>query len=264
MESMLLRLAAISLMVFCGAARAVPPKQVAAFGIELGASPQWVASSLADRFRPCSVVRSIYHESTGQAAQHIAGLDINPGLTFNDIGAPDVCSYSLAGEGITDSIETRFAHPDIDRNQALYSIQAQRVYPDVVYSPTPRLRNSFDELRAELFRTYGRPIDERRERVASSAANLAASLGIGQNVKREDYLVRYLWATKGRLPDVENEDSTCDCGGRYVKAVIEISRSPSTIPRNRFYVLSVALFVEDSELRARQDAWNAQWARPKQ
>jgi len=44
-----------------------------------------------------------------------------------------------------------------------------------------------------------------------------------------------------------------------VKAVIEISRSPSTIPKNKFYVLSVALFVEDTELRARQNAWNAQW-----
>jgi hypothetical protein len=259
MESMLLRVATICLIAFCGAARAAAPKQVEAFGIELGASPQWVASSLADRFRPCSIVRSIYHESPGQTAQHIAGLDINPGLTFNDIGAPDVCSYSLAGDGITDSIETRFAHPDIDRNQALYSIQAQRVYPDVVYSVTPRLRNSFDELRAELFRMYGRPIDERRERIASSAANLAASLGIGQNVKREDYLVRYLWAQRGRLPDIENQDAGCDCGGRHVKAMIEISRSPSTIPWNKFYVLSVVLFVEDPELRARQDVWNAQW-----
>jgi hypothetical protein len=63
----------------------------------------------------------------------------------------------------------------------------------------------------------------------------------------------------GHLPDVENQDATCDCGGRYVKAVIEISRSPSTIPKNKFYVLSVALFVDDPELRARQDVWNAQW-----
>jgi hypothetical protein len=249
----------IGAIAFCVSARAAPPKQTAAFGVELGASPQSVASTLADRYPPCGVVKSVYHELSSDPKRHIAELDINPGLTFNDIGAPDVCSYSPAGDGITDSIETRFAHPDIDRNQALYSIEAKRVHPDVVYSALPRLRNSFEVLRAELFRAYGRPIDERRERIASSAANLAASLGIGQNVKREDYLVRYLWAQKGRLPDIENQDAGCDCSGRYVKAVIEISRSPSTIPRNRFYVLSVALFVEDPELRARQDVWNAQW-----
>ena len=256
---MLLRFAAICLIAGCVGARAAPPKQVAAFGIELGASPQSIASSLARHYRPCSVVQSIYHELPGQRAEHVAGLDINPGLTFNDIGAPDVCAYSPAGDGITDSTETRFAHPNIDRNQALYAIQVQRLYPDVVYSPTPRLRNSFDQVRAELFRNYGRPIDQRREPVASSAANLAASLGIGKNVKREDYLVRYLWAEKGRLPDVESEDGACDCGARYVKAVIEISRSASTIPKNKFYVLTLTVFVENAELRARQDAWNAQW-----
>jgi hypothetical protein len=126
------------------------------------------------------------------------------------------------------------------------------------------LRNSFDELRAELLRTYGRPIDERRERVASSAANLAASLGIGDDVAREDYLVRYLWAAKGRLAKTEHEDAACDCGGPYVKAIIEISRSPSTVPRNKYYVLSVILRVEDPDLRIRQDAWNAQWQQRKQ
>ncbi len=137
------------------------------------------------------------------------------------------------------------------------------MFPDVVYLATPRLRNSFDEPRAELFRTYGRPIDERRERVPSAAADLAKNLGIDRNVKREDFLVRYLWALKGRLSDVEQEDATCDCGGRYVKAIIEISRSPSTIPKNKVHVLSVTLFVKDPELRARQDAWNAQWQTPK-
>ena len=261
---MILRIIVIGLIAVSFGARAAAPKQAMAFGVELGASPQAVAGSLGERYRPCSAVKSIYHELPGEHVQHIAELDINPGLTFNDIGAPDVCSYSPAGDGITDSIETRFAHPDIDRNQPAFSIEAKRVWPDVVYAPVPKLRNSFDDVRAELFRIYGRPIDERRERIASSAANLAASLGIGQNVKRDDYLVRYLWATKGRLPAVENQDATCDCGGPYVKAVIEISRSPSTIPKNKFYVLSVALFVEDPDLRARQDVWNAQWLRPKQ
>ena len=256
---MMVRTVAIAFTAFSFAAQAAAPKQAGAFGIELGATPNIVASAFADRYRPCSAVKSIYHGVPGETTQPIAELDINPGLTFNDIGAPDVCSYSPAGDGITDSIETRFAHPDVDHNQPAFSIEAKRVWPDVVYAPVPKLRNSFDNVRAELFRIYGRPIDERREQIASSAANLAFSLGIGQNVKREDFLVRYLWATKGRLPDVENQDATCDCGARYVKAVIEISRSPSTIPKNKFYVLSVALFVEDPDLRARQDLWNAQW-----
>lgn len=255
-------LLAFALTVANGA-HAGRPKQASAFGVELGATPKAVTASLGNQYGTCSLVRTLYHERPGESVEHTAELAINPGLTFNDIGAPDVCPYSPAGNGMTDSVEARFVHPEIDRDEPLYSVEAKRVYPDVVYAKPARLRNSFDELRAELIRTYGRPIDQRRERVASSAANLAASLGIGGDVKREDYLVRYLWAAKGRLAKEEYEDSTCDCGGPYVKAIIEISRSPSTIPKNKYYVLSVTLLVEDAGLRARQDAWNAQWQQQK-
>ena len=211
-------------------------------------------------YRPCNPVRSIYHERPGDSGQITAGLSVNPGLMYNDIGAQDVCSFSPAGDGITDAIEAKFVHLDIDANQPMYSLEVQRLYPDVVYGHPARLRNTFEALRVQLMRMYGRPIDERREKVASSAASLAASLGIGKDVKREDYLVRYLWAAKGgRLVDEEEEESTCQCDGPYVKAVIEISRSPSTIPKNTFYVLSVKISAEDQSLRARQDKWNAQW-----
>jgi hypothetical protein len=242
-----------------GSIEAAAPKQTSAFGFTLGTSPHAAMALLKEQYQSCGVTQSIYHEVPGDSAQHTAALAINPGLTFNDIGAPDICAYSPAGSGITDAIEAQFVHPEMDRTQPLYSVEVQRLYPDVVYAQPARLRNSFDELRTELFRTYGRPIDERRERVASSAANLAASLGIGNNVKREDYLVRYLWATKGRLAETEYEDAACACEGRYVKAVIEISRSPSTVPKNKYYVLSVKLLVEDADLRVRQEAWNAQW-----
>ena len=239
-------------------AHADAPKEAAAFGVQLGASPNAAASILANRYPPCGAIESAYRELPAERTQYIAGLDINPGLTFNDLGAPDVCSYSPAGDGVTDSIEARFVHPDVERDQPLYQITATRVWPDVIYAPMPKLRNSFDEIRSELFRMYGKPIDERRESVASAAANLASSLGIGRNVKREDYRVRYLWATTGRLAAVEHEGTACDCGPRYVKAVIEISRSPSTMPKNRYYVSTMTLLVEDNGLRSRQEAWNAQ------
>jgi len=183
-------------------------------------------------------------------------------MMYSDIGAPDICSFSPAGDGITDAIEAKFVHPDIGADQPMYSLEVQRLYPDVVYGRPARLRNTFEALRTQLMRTYGKPIDERREKIFSSAANLASSLGIGADVKREDYLVRYLWATKGRLAETEYEDASCDCGGPWVKAIIEISRSPSTIPKNTFYVLSVKIVVEDPAFRQRQDTWNAQWQTP--
>ena len=262
-KSILPCLAAIALIAFGACVRAEAPTSDSVFGLALGASPQSVASALAKGYPACRVVKSVYRASPGDDGEQIAELAINPGVISNDFG-PNLCVHSPAGDDITDSIEARFAHPDIDRARIAYSIAAKRVFPDVVYLKPLRFRNSFEELQAELFRTYGRPIDRRRERVASSAADLAKNLGIDRNVKREDFLVRYLWARKGRLPDVEREDANCDCGGRYVKAVIEISRSPSTIPKNKFHVLSLTLFAEDPELRARQDAWNAQRQRPKQ
>jgi len=238
------------------------PEQISVFGFDLRSTPAIAMTAFERDYKPCNPVRAVYHERQGDSGQITAALSVNPGLMYNDIGAPDLCSFSPAGDGITDGIELRFAHPDIDKNQPLYSIEAQRLYPDVVYARPALLRNTFETLRTELFKTYGRPIDERRERITSSAANLAASLGIGKDVKREDYLVRYLWAAKGRLVDEEFEGATCRCDGSYVKAIIEISRSPSTIPKKTFYVLSITISAEDQSLRARQDVWNAQWQAP--
>jgi hypothetical protein len=243
---------------------AAPSTQLGAFGFNLLSTPTVAMGTFERDYGPCSVVRNVYHERPGEPGPIIAGLSVNPGLMYNDIGAPDVCSFSPAGDGVTDAVEARFAHPEIDVQQPMYSLEVERLYPDVVYGQPARLRNTFDALRAQLFRMYGKPIDQRRERITSSAANLAASLGIGKNVRREDYLIRYLWAAKGRLVDQEFEEATCRCEGPYVKAVIEISRSPSTLPKNTFYVLSVKISAEHQDLRVRQDAWNAQWLKGKQ
>jgi hypothetical protein len=226
---------------------------MAAFGIALDATPDSVKTFLAERYEPCRVGSSVYRHRMGEAEASIAAIEINPGLAQHDPGSLNLCAYSPAGDGVTDAIDARFTHPDVDRNRPLYSLEVFRAYPDVVYTEPPRVRVAFDDVRTELFRAYGNPIDQRRERIASSAANRATSLGIYKKVKREDYVVRYLWASEGRL----------HCVGRYVKAIIEISRSPSTIPKNKFYALSVEVVVEDPDLRTRQAAWNAQWRQDK-
>jgi hypothetical protein len=242
---------------------AAPPLQFSAFGFKLYSTPTVAMATFEREYQPCYPVRSIFHERPGDPGPITAGLSVNPGMMYNDIGAPDVCSYSPAGVGITDSVEAKFVHPDIDAGRPMYALDVQRLYPDAAYGRPARLRNTFEALRAQLFRAYGRPIDQRRERIVSSAASLAASLGIGEDVKREDYLVRYLWAVKGRLVDQEFEEATCRCNGPYVKAVIEISRSPSTMPKNTFYVLSMTISAQDQDLRSRQDVWNAQWLKLK-
>jgi hypothetical protein len=254
--------AAVSSVCF-GVAHAAAPKQTSVFGLSLGATPQAVTAKLQSQYRNCQIARSVYHQSAGETAPVMASLAVNPGLTVNDIGAHNLCTESPAGEGITDGVEATFAHARIEAEQPLYSIVAKRLYPDSVYAQPAKIGQSFDALRDELFRTYGKPIDERREPIASAAANLATSLGIAKKATREDYLVRYLWATKGTLSATEHEDARCDCGGPYVKAIIEISRSPSTIPRNKFYVLSVVIRTEDPDLRKRQEVWNAQWLQHK-
>src|SRR4051812_32732841 len=210
---------AAALALCLGSAHAAAPKNATAAGLSLGATPQSALDTLGGVYKNCRVVRSSYHESPGETEAVTASVEINPGLTFNDIGAADVCPISPAGEGITDSVEAAFVHRAIDARQPLYSIIATRLYPDVLYASPPKLTNKFEALRNELFRVYGKPLEERRERIASSAANLASSLGIGKGVAREDYLVRYLWAAKGRLAPVEYDDATCDCGGPYVKAI---------------------------------------------
>jgi hypothetical protein len=240
-------------------ALAASPLHFRAFGFDLYSPPMAALATFERDYQACYPVRSIYHERPGDRGAITASLSVNPGMIYNDIGAPDVCSYSPAGDGITDSVEAKFVHPDVDPAQPMYALAVQRLYPDVAYGRPGRLRNTFAALRMQLFRMYGRPVDQRREKIVSSAADLAASLGIGDDIKRQDYLVRYLWTAKGKLLDQEEEESTCRCDAPYVKAVIEISRSPATIPKNTYYVLSMKISVEDPVLRARQDKWNAQW-----
>jgi len=243
----------------CTGVFAAPPRQTAAFGLALDATPDSVKHFLAERYARCNVVRSSYRNHPSVTSPQVAELAINAGLAAHDPASLNPCTYSPAGEGMTDSVEARFMHPDVDPRQPLYWLQAFRAYPDVVHARPPRVRTSFDELRNELFRMYGKPSDERRERIVSYAASTETSLGVVKKVRREDYLVRYLWSAKGQLTNTDSETASCDCADRYVGAVIEISRSPATTPPNRFYVLSLRLLVEDPALTRRQDAWNAQW-----
>jgi len=243
--------------VFClwvVGARAEAPKEVSAFGLALGQTPAQVRAVLSARVPHCAILPSVYHESEGYTDDVTAILDVAR-------GTEDVCR-SGPGEDVEDELSAFFAHPSIAEKQPLYQIDWQRTFPDVALVPHSKIKYSFDKIRAELFRTYGRPIDDRQEKTTSSAADLATSLSLGKNVKREDYLVRYLWASKGRLPD-SRDSPDCDCGARYVKAELEISRSPLTNPKNMYYVLSLSIFVRDTDLGARQEAWNAQWQQQK-
>jgi len=249
---------AIAGVLACASGFAATPRQTAAFGIALDATPDSVKSFLARRYAPCNVARSVYRNHPSGAAPQTAELAINAGLAAHDPASLSPCTYSPAGEGMTDSVEARFTHPDVDPQQPLYWLQVFRAYPDVAHATPPRIRTSFDDVRNELFRTYGKPSDERRERIVSYAASTETSLGVAKKIKRDDYLVRYLWSAKGRLTGADPEAAACDCADRYVEAVIEISRSPATTPPNKLYALSLRLLVEDPALRHRQDAWDAQ------
>jgi hypothetical protein len=239
------------------------PATPAAWGFTTGMAPAAAAARLASAYPGCRTEQTVYRRSPDSSATIVASLAINPGLAHHDLASPDFCQESPAGGGVTDTVELRFVHPAVDPGQPLYRIEVKRVFPDALFAPDKRVVHAFDPLRASLLRDYGKPRDERREKTASASANFASSLGVGRAVPREDQVVRYLWASQGKLPPQEFENSTCDCGGPYVKAEIETTRSPGTVPRGRPYALTVRLVIEDPELRKRQDAWNAQWLQPK-
>src|SRR5438046_2453094 len=81
------RLITVAAIVSFGVAQAAAPKETMVFGLSLRATPQAVMASLDTRYKTCTAVRSIYHEAPGETEPVIASLAINPGLTFNDIGA---------------------------------------------------------------------------------------------------------------------------------------------------------------------------------
>ena len=237
-------------------AHAELPRQLSAFGIALGQTPETVRRILGKQYPNCALLPSVYHESSGYPPDTVAILDIAR-------GTEDVCRTGVAGREVEDSLSATFVHPSIDPRQPLYQIDVERTYPDVALVRNSKVQYPFDKIRAELFRTYGKPIETRRAKITSAAADLAKSLALDKNVRREDSLVRYLWAAKGRL-DENPESPECDCGPHYVHADLEVSRSASTLPRNQEYVLTLHIFVRDAELGSRQDTWNAQWQQQKQ
>lgn len=232
-------------------ARGEAPKRFEVDGLALGQTPEAVRSVLAARWPHCAILPSIYHESAGYPNDVTAILDIARGTL-------DECRVEHAGSETEDSLSVTFAHPSIAANQPAYQIDIERAYPDVAVVKNARILYPFDKVRDELFRIYGRPIDERREKITSAAADLATSLARGVGIKREDQLVRYLWASSGKL-DADRYSTRCGCGPRYVKADLEITRSPSTNPKNQLYVVSLHVVIRDDDLGAKQDVWNAQW-----
>lgn len=231
------------------------PRQLSAFGITLGESPEKVTSTLGRLYSRCAVAPSIYHESEGYPPEVVALLEIRRGTLID-------CRAGPAGADVADAISATFAHPSLSPDQPLYQLDVQRTYPDVVLEKQRRISYSYDTLRADLIRTYGKPTQERTEKISSTSADLAKSLEIGQDIRREDQLVRFLWASKGRI-EASRESLACDCGERYVRADIEVSRSPSTTPKNQFYVLLLNIFIQDAPIAAKQDVWNSQWQRGK-
>lgn len=236
--------ALISLSITCAHAEA--PKQLSAFGLALGQPPESVQSLLSHLLPNCSSDPSIYHESEGYADKITAILDVGQ-------GSRGICRSGPEGDQVQHTLSLTFAHPSIAAGRPLYQIKWHRAFPDVALAPHAKMEYSFDKARSELFRTYGRPTEVREEKTTTAAA---------KNAQREDKLVRYLWATKGRLPK-DLQSTVCDCGSRYVIATLAISSSPSTIPKNQFFVLSLNIFVRDNDIGARQDEWNAQWQKVK-
>jgi len=244
-------LVAASLALSAAAASAEPPKQLSVDGLAIGQTPDAARTILTKRYPSCALLPSVFHESTGYPKDVLAILDIGRGTL-------DTCRAGPAGRETDDEATLMFVHPSLASNQPLYQIDVQRSFPDAALVKNSKILYPFDKIRAELFRTYGRPTEERKEKITSAAASFERGLSVGGEVKREDYLVRYLWANRGHL-DANLESATCDCGPRYVKADLEISRSPSTNPKSQFFVLKLRVVVRDSELGDRQDEWNAQW-----
>jgi hypothetical protein len=228
---------------------AAPPLRLSYDGLDIGTTPEVLAAWLARQHPNCVPGSSSYRASEGYESNLIASYDINRG---------SINECTKEGSQLDDSVEVTLAHPAVDPKRGAYRIEIVKLYPDSVLTIARKITRTVEPVRQDLFRAFGKPIQELRIEVPSSSANLARGLNMDQGIKREDYLVRYLWAAKGRLPE-QPESDECDCGDAYVKAEIEISRSPLTSPKNQFYVTSLRVVLENSDVRRRQDQWNRQW-----
>src|ERR1700682_3522238 len=144
-----------------------------------GSDPEAVRTILGQQYPYCALLPSVYHESAGYSPDTLAIHDIARGTL-------DVCRTGATGREVEDSLSANFAHPSIDPHQPLYQIDVERIYPDVALVRNSKVQYPFDKMGAELFRTYGKPIETRREKITSAAADLAKSLSIGVGAKRED------------------------------------------------------------------------------
>ena len=236
-------------------AHAEAPKQLSAFGLKLGQSPALVQLLITQQLPQCAIDPSVYHESEGYPAKVTATFDIG-------VGAANICRSGPAAHQFQQTLSAAFAHPSIAASQPLYQIEWRRVFADAAMGSDAKNGYPFDKARTELFRMYGRPTDVSEVVTATGSPSLANNRIAGANVQREKKLVRYLWATKGHLSE-DVRSPVCDCGAQYVTATLEILRSPSGVPKDKYFVGSLMIFVRDGDIGTRQDEWNAQWQKIK-
>jgi hypothetical protein len=208
-------------------------------GIALGSTPELVRHALEQRFPDCPMTINGYRDESGKVTHVVASFEIEPLI--------NQCGEETASTDVSEAVEARFAHPDVDSRQPLFALKVTRRFARPISNRLVRYRLS--DVESGLIEKYGSPVDRQQTRTVYSP-DYVMKFGLkGRFTPTEKVIVRYLWAKAG---SANEKSATSDWGPSYVRAEIELENAKEVLPKGALYVVSVHIEAIDRVLDDRE------------
>lgn len=243
------------------AAEAAAPLKRSVENFELGMSADKAMELMTQTYPGCAIKRGNHKEDSGEMTDILTEYTVDAG-ELDKVTRQLVCNDS---ERIADRVTLKFVNPDSNPSQPVYEIALRRSYGDPEKF-AEQADYTLDEISKQLFAKYGKPSAQMRARTTSvndpspppaskgkSKKNKAAPVPASPDAV-ESYNVVYVWGGPGLKPQLF---SFCmeKCGNYYMTADLVIFKKGKQLPKNTFYVKSLAIRMIDTQLDAKQYDW---------
>jgi len=250
----ILLLTAILGLVAQSAEAALPKdKSIQGFGLGMGADK--AMDLLASAYPACEISKSYQPESGSNAMSGIlAGYAVETGEIGNTVK-----KFGCNTTDMIDKLNLKLVNVESDLGQPVYEISLLRFYGDPAIDAIMPIKYQFDSIRKSLFEQYGNPSGQLRIKTSTNqpSAKIKGRKPATPANDYESYNITYVWGGKGLRAQTLTYCME-HCGDYYLTANINIVKRKSLLPKNTFYVRSIALKLVDSVLEEKQFDWSYQ------
>lgn len=236
-------------------AEAALPKDKSIQGFALGMDADKAMDLLASAYPACEISKSYQPESGSNAMSGIlAGYAVETGEIGNIVK-----KFGCNTTDMIDKLNLKLLNVESDVGQPVYEISLLRFYGDPSIDAIMPIKYQFDSIRKSLFEQYGNPSGQLRIKTSTNqpSAKIKGRKPATPANDYESYNITYVWGGKGLRAQTLTYCME-HCGDYYLTANINIVKRKSLLPKNTFYVRSIALKLVDSVLEEKQFDWSYQ------